>query len=174
MSNIGRVFRSIGLVAPLAGAMLWSLNAAADPSASAAPSAAELRLAGVGINVSDIERSARFYTEVIGLRRAMRAPATGEMRELVLTANGQMGGTILVLAKLDGQPLTPGREGFGRVITNPPDVEAVARRAEAAGFKVTRLPHQPGGPVVAFVEDPDGYRVELYQTAPSPVTPTHP
>ncbi len=125
---------------------------------------AALRVSGVGLNVTNIERSAKFYTEIIGLKTVMRVPMQGETRELVLSASGKIGDeAIVVLAKLDNTPLKAGRQGFGRVITNPPDTMAIVRRAQAAGYKAHVHSTGAGGPVVAMVEDPDGYLVELYQ-----------
>ena len=55
------------------------------------------------------------------------------------------------------------RQGSGRLITTPADARAIVRRAEAAGYTAHIHPSGPGGPIVAMVEDPDGYLVELYQ-----------
>jgi catechol 2,3-dioxygenase-like lactoylglutathione lyase family enzyme len=160
MGDLGRRFSAA--LAVLAASQVGG------PSAWAQQAPA-LQISGVGVNVSDIERSRKFYVEIIGLREALRVPSEGPIHELVLSASGRLGGeAIVVLAKLEGQPLKPGRESFGRIITNPVDTDAVVRRAKAAGYMVSEYPRRPNGPVVAFVEDPDGYRVELYQRAAAP------
>ncbi len=134
-------------------------------TAHAEESKHSVRLTGVGINVSDIARSEKFYTEVLGLKVAMRQPAQGETRELVLSDSGDLKSTLLVLAKLDDKPLAAGRTEYGRVILNPADAASIAKRAEKAGFKPKKLEIPGGGPgpIVYFLEDPDGYHVELYQ-----------
>lgn len=145
-----------------------ALAAALAGGAASAQDAPALRVGGVGLNVADIERSAKFYTGILGLKVAMRVPAQGPTRELVLSASGKVGeDTMVVLAKLDDKPLTPGRQGYGRIITNPDDAMAIVRRAEAAGHKAHIHPTGPGGPIVAMIEDPDGYLVELYQRPPA-------
>lgn len=122
------------------------------------------RVAGVGLNVSDLERSAAFYTACLGLKEIMRVPPGGPTREIVLSLSGAIGETLVVLAKLDEAPLGAGRGGFGRVIMNASDAAAVAARVRAAGFDVEQMEGPAAGPVVFFARDPDGYQVELYQT----------
>jgi catechol 2,3-dioxygenase-like lactoylglutathione lyase family enzyme len=123
-----------------------------------------IRVGGVALNAADMARSETFYTEVIGLKVAIRVPQDGPPMEIALCVSGSLtgGDPFVVLANL-GEPLQPGREGFGRVIINTTDAEAVVRRAADAGFEA--VSHgQPGRPVY-FLTDPDGYRVELYQAS---------
>ena len=154
--------KPIALAKRLSGlALAGALACAAAARAEEAPA---LHVSGVGLNVTDIERSAKFYTEILGLKVALRVPAQGPTHELVLSVSGKVGeDPIVVLAKLDDKPLAAGRQGYGRIITNPADAMAIVRRAEAAGYKAHIHPSGPGGPIVAMVEDPDGYLVELYQ-----------
>lgn len=121
------------------------------------------RVAGVGLNVTDLERSAAFYTGCLGLKEVMRVPPGGPTREIVLSLSGTVDGTLVVLAKLDDAPLGAGRGGFGRVIMNASDAAAVAARARAAGFDVEQMEAPADGPIVFLAQDPDGYQVELYQ-----------
>jgi catechol 2,3-dioxygenase-like lactoylglutathione lyase family enzyme len=145
----------------IVGIFCAGLLLGADVLGAEAP---ELRIKGVGINVSDLDRSVMFYTQAIGLKEIMRVPVDGPTREIVLSDSGNIEDAIVVLAKLDAHPLVSGREGFGRIILNVADANALAKRITAAGHKATLL-HipEPGGPRVYFAEDPDGYLVELYQ-----------
>lgn len=58
-------------------------------------------------------------------------------------------------------------DGFGHVAIGVEDIKAMVERIRAAGGKVVREPGpmKHGGSVIAFVEDPDGYRVELIERA---------
>ena len=56
----------------------------------------------------------------------------------------------------------PGREGFGRVIINTTDAEAIARKARDAGFETKPVSHPGLDRPVFFLTDPDGYRIEAY------------
>jgi catechol 2,3-dioxygenase-like lactoylglutathione lyase family enzyme len=126
-----------------------------------------IKMGGVGLNVADMQRAEAFYTDVVGLKVAIRVPEQGPPMEIALSVSGSLtgGDPFVVLANL-GKPLTPGREGFGRVIINTTDAEAIARRATEAGFAAESL-SQPGpnSRPVYFLTDPDGYQVELYQAS---------
>ncbi|MBV5335611.1 lactoylglutathione lyase, partial [bacterium] len=55
--------------------------------------------------------------------------------------------------------------GYGHIAIGAPDIYAACESLRAAGAKITREPGpmKHGGTVIAFVEDPDGYKVELIQ-----------
>jgi catechol 2,3-dioxygenase-like lactoylglutathione lyase family enzyme len=126
-----------------------------------------IKMGGVGLNVADMQRSEAFYTDVVCLKVAVRVPEHGPPMEIALSVSGEVtaGDPFVVLANL-GEPLTPGREGFGRVIINTTDAEAIARRALAAGFAAKSLAQPgPNSRPVYFLTDPDGYQLELYQAS---------
>jgi len=123
---------------------------------------------GVAINVSDIERSGKYYENIFGLKEVMRVTGhDGKPHELVLSASGKLvDGQAIVLAKADAA--TVGQQAFGRVIFTVTDAHALADRAKSAGFEITQVsePKPPGvAAVVIFLKDPDGYAVELFQPA---------
>ncbi len=124
----------------------------------------------VAINVADLERSEKYYGEVLGFKRAWTYPADGENPiEIGLAAPGGAGtgGAGLILARLNDDPLPEGKGSYGRIVVNTANAKALAKRAEAAGSK-TRFVTIPGDnpPTIVFFNDPDGYEIELYQ-APS-------
>jgi catechol 2,3-dioxygenase-like lactoylglutathione lyase family enzyme len=128
---------------------------------------------GVAVKVSDIERSAKFYRDIIGLKEAMKiASPNGLLRELVLSSSGKLEeSTIVVLYKEDVEHDPKGRQGFGRVILTAADANALASKAKAAGYKIAMVskPKQPNvAASVIFIEDADGYTVELFQPATAP------
>jgi lactoylglutathione lyase len=115
------------------------------------------------IYVSDIEKSERFYTEIIGLKVQTRTEIP-DVHEVVLAAD--VGGGRLQLAERyeNGQAIDHGF-ALWKIYMNVDDCEAVHQRAVDAGFESTmeptRLDRWPV--VVAFILDPDGYSIELVQ-----------
>lgn len=130
----------------------------ADAPASSLPDDVKpIRVSGLGIRVSDLERSKRFYTELLGLKVAARVPAQGEPYEYLLGLTGKVReDTLIVIRKGE---VKPGATEFGSITIVVPDGRKLAERIVAAGYRA-------GRPVVDgtnFVRDPDGYLIELYQ-----------
>ncbi|MCY3622634.1 MAG: VOC family protein [Gammaproteobacteria bacterium] len=124
-------------------------------------------LAQVAMNVADLDRSERYYRDVLGFKRVWEYPPDSAAPiEIGLAAPG--GGAGLVLAHLSDDPLPEGKGRYGRIIVNTADAKALAAKAEAAG-STTRFVTIPGDnpPTIVFFRDPDGYEIELYQ-APRP------
>ncbi|MGZ4682132.1 MAG: VOC family protein [Acidimicrobiales bacterium] len=115
------------------------------------------------IYVSDIERSIRFYTEVIGLELQGRTEID-DVHEAHLAADE--GGGRLQLAERYGDP-QPIDHGFAlwKIYMNVDDCAATHDRAVATGHRSTMPPTRlERWPVtVAFVDDPDGYNIEIIQ-----------
>jgi len=126
-------------------------------------------LGGIGLNVTDSERSKKFYTEVLGMKVALVVPVGDKGSEVVMSMSGKIGHgeSFIVLANI-GPPPGPGKEGFGRVIINTTDAIGIAKRASAGGYKVKKM----GTPEheVYFVSDPDGYQIELYGATAAQLT----
>jgi catechol 2,3-dioxygenase-like lactoylglutathione lyase family enzyme len=115
-----------------------------------------IRVAGVGIRVSDLERSKKFYTEVLGLRVDAKVPAQGEPVEYLLGMTGDVRADTLVIIR-KGE-IKPGATEFGRITIVVPNGRKMAERVAAAGYTPA---HIVDGTNV--VKDPDGYTIELYQ-----------
>lgn len=58
-----------------------------------------IRISGVGIRVSDLERSKRFYTEALGLKVGARVPAQGEAHEYLLGVTGDIRADTLIVIR---------------------------------------------------------------------------
>lgn len=116
-----------------------------------------VRVSGLGIRVSDLERSKRFYTEVLGLKVGAKVPAQGEPHEYLLGLSGNVReDTLIVIRKGE---VKPGATEFGTITIVVPNGRKMAERVVAAGYQTAR-------PIVDgtnFVRDPDGYLIELYQ-----------
>lgn len=147
------------IIAALAVAAL-----AAHPSAVAQTTTSTLedaikpiRISGLGIKVSDLERSKQFYTDVLGLKVGARVPAQGDAVEYLLGMTGDIRADNLIVIR-KGE-IKPGMNEFGSISIVVPNGRAMAERAVAAGYQTAR-------PIVDgtnFIRDPDGYIIELYQ-----------
>jgi catechol 2,3-dioxygenase-like lactoylglutathione lyase family enzyme len=116
-----------------------------------------IRVSGVGIRVSDLERSKRFYTEVLGFKVAAKVPAQGDAHEYLLGLTGNIRQDTLVVIRQGD--VKRGATEFGNIVIVVPDGRKMAERVVAAGYATAR-------PIVDgtnFVKDPDGYVIELYQ-----------
>ena len=115
-----------------------------------------IRVAGLGIRVSDLERSKKFYTEVLGLKVDAKVPAQGEPTEYLLGMTGDIrADTLIVIRKGE---IKPGATEFGSITIVVPNARKMAERVSAAGYPPARIVDGTN-----FVKDPDGYTIELYQ-----------
>ena len=116
----------------------------------------------IAINVADLDRSADFYTRLIGMTELTRHDAPG-MRESILQTEGS-GGPNLLLVRADG-PAEPPEIGTGlsRLAAFVPDLQSVCARLRADDFEVSDPMHVDGDVTVAFVRDPDGFPIELIE-----------
>ena len=120
------------------------------------------RVSGLGLTVSDLERSRKFYTDVLGLTVDAQVPAQGKPVELLLGMTGDTKADTLVVMR-QGE-VVPGAAKFGRIVIVVPDGRKLAERVAAAGFPPARIVDGTN-----IIKDPDGYIIELYQRpAPKP------
>ncbi|MBS0988872.1 lactoylglutathione lyase [Acetobacter okinawensis] len=121
------------------------------------------------VRVRDLERSLAFYT-LLGMHELRRKDVPAGEYTLVFIgfADNAAGQAEIELTYNWGQD--NGYDlgsGFGHFAVGVPDVAAAVERIRAGGGKVVREagPVKFGTTVIAFVEDPDGYRVELIEQA---------
>ena len=146
------------------------LGVTASAAGAQAPAAPDITMSAVALNVSDLARSEKFYIDVLGLERTFRYPADGKLLEVGLSRPGTKGQMSVILAHFNDDPLPEEKARYGRIVVVTTDAKAVAKRATDAGFAARTLSAPPGGSVVIFVTDPDGYQIELYQPAGSAAT----
>nr|WP_298141376.1 lactoylglutathione lyase [uncultured Pseudomonas sp.] len=134
------------------------------------------RLLHTMLRVGDLQRSLRFYTEQLGMRMLRREDYPGERFTLAFVGyEDERAGTVLELThNWDTQAYEPG-SAFGHIALAVTDIHATCSGLEAAGVPIPRAP----GPmaavaagrsqddIIAFIEDPDGYRIELIESAGS-------
>ena len=134
------------------------------------------------ITVSDLPKSYEFYTKVIGLKWALSvgqqqpaAPVAANASqpafiEIPLNFTGSLADPFFVLVQQRGR--TPTREvaGMSWVGFKVPDAAAAVRRVKEAGYEIVREPPSvaAGAMSIGIVHDPDGYSVELIQSANYP------
>jgi catechol 2,3-dioxygenase-like lactoylglutathione lyase family enzyme len=124
----------------------------------------------VGIRVRDLERSTRFYCDGLGLRAGStgRMAAGGTWRELIDPDSG----AVLELNFYPGDP--PYREGdeLDHLGFRVADLDAAVHRLEALGARVRIPAFDEGDERLAFLADPDGVWVELYERRAADIPPT--
>lgn len=116
------------------------------------------------LRVGDLDRSVKFYTEIFGMTELRRRDVPEGKYTLVFLGFGA-GGTELELTYNYGTEAYDVGTGFGHLAFGMPDVYGACDKMRAAGAKITREPGPVkfGTTVIAFVEDPDGYKIELIE-----------
>jgi lactoylglutathione lyase len=126
-----------------------------------------MRMLHTMLRVGDLERSLAFYTDVLGMRLLRRKDyPDGRFTLAFVGYEDEAAGTVIELThNWDTRHYDLGT-GFGHVALGVDDVHATCDSLRAKGAKVVREPGpmKHGGSVIAFIEDPDGYRIELIQT----------
>jgi len=125
-----------------------------------------MRLLHTMLRVGDLERSIAFYTEILGMRLLRRKDYPGGRFTLAFVGYGdESDHTVLELThNWDTSSYDIG-SGYGHIALGVDDIVGVCDQIRAKGGKVVREPGpmKNGTTVIAFVEDPDGYKVELIE-----------
>jgi lactoylglutathione lyase len=118
------------------------------------------------LRVGDLERSLAFYTGPLGMKLLRRHDFPGGRFTLAFVGYGdEKDNTVLELThNWDTKSYELGG-GYGHVALGVPDIHATCAKLREQGVKITREPGpmQHGTTVIAFVEDPDGYKIELIE-----------
>ena len=131
------------------------------------PDTDKFRFLHTMIRVRDLDASLRFYTDLLGMKLLRKRDyPTGEFTLAFVGYGDEGSNTVIELTHNWGQaePYDLG-SAFGHLAVGVPDVYKTCERLAAAGVKIPRPagPMAHGGSVIAFIEDPDGYRIELVQ-----------
>ena len=121
------------------------------------------------LRVGDLQRSIAFYTDIIGMEllRTTERPDQGYSLAFVAFGGGNANGEAeLELTYNHGVSDYDLGSAYGHIALGVDDVAATCERIRAAGGNVTREagPVKGGKTIIAFVEDPDAYKIELIQT----------
>ena len=120
------------------------------------------------IRVGNLDRSVKFYTELLGMKELRRRDVPDGKYTLVFLGygdgNAEGQGEIELTYNYGVEKYEQGN-AFGHLAVGLPDVAGACEKVRAGGGKVTREagPVKFGTTIIAFVEDPDGYKIELIQ-----------
>ena len=126
-----------------------------------------MRLLHTMLRVGDLDRSIAFYIEVLGMRLLRRHDyPEGKFTLAFVGFQDEAEGAVIELTHNWGVESYELGNGYGHIALEVPDAYAACDAIKARGGKVTREagPMKHGSTVIAFVEDPDGYKIELIQS----------
>lgn len=125
-----------------------------------------MRMLHTMIRVGDLDRSIAFYTDVLGMRLLRRKDYPGGKFTLAFVGYGdESDHTVLELTYNWGVERYDQGTAFGHIAIEVDDAAHACVEVAAKGGKVVRPagPMQHGGTVIAFIEDPDGYKIEFIE-----------
>jgi lactoylglutathione lyase len=119
------------------------------------------------LRVLDLDKSIDFYTRHLGMKLLRRTDyPTGEFTLAFVGYGNEKDNSVIELTHNWGQkePYSIG-SGFGHLAIGVPDIYGICEGLAKEGIKIPRPPGpmKHGGSVIAFIEDPDGYKIELIQ-----------
>ncbi|MGC8475802.1 MAG: lactoylglutathione lyase [Acetobacteraceae bacterium] len=118
------------------------------------------------LRVGDLQRSVDFYCKGFGMTELRRRDVPDGKYTLAFVGYGpEESHTVIELTYNYGTDHYEMGSAFGHLAIGVPDVAATTEKLRAMGAKVTREPGPVkfGTTIIAFVEDPDGYKIELVQ-----------
>jgi lactoylglutathione lyase len=120
------------------------------------------------LRVGNLDRSVAFYTQLLGMKELRRRDVPDGKYTLVFLGYGEgnkEGQAEIELTYNYGVDTYEIGTAFGHLAVGVPDVKAACEAVRAGGGKVTREagPVKFGTTIIAFVEDPDGYKIELIE-----------
>ena len=119
------------------------------------------------LRVSDMESSISFYTELLGMELLRKQEFPGGKFTLAFVGYGsEESNTVIELTyNWKQSKLYDLGDGYGHIALGVPDIHSTCDQLRTAGAKIVRDPGpmKHGTTVIAFVEDPDGYKIELIE-----------
>ena len=125
-----------------------------------------MRLLHTMLRVGDLDRSLAFYTEVLGMRLLRRSDyPEGRFTLAFVGYQDERDGAVIELTHNWDTAQYDLGNAFGHLAIAVPDAAAACEAIRARGGRVVREagPMKHGTTVIAFAEDPDGYRIELIE-----------
>jgi lactoylglutathione lyase len=125
-----------------------------------------MRILHTMLRVGDLQRSIDFYTKVLGMNLLRTTERPEQKYSLAFVGYGtNPDHAELELTYNHGVDSYEMGSAYGHIAIGVADVHAACDRIRAAGGNITRAPGpvQGGSTVIAFVTDPDGYKIELIQ-----------
>lgn len=125
-----------------------------------------MRILHTMLRVGDLDRSIGFYTEVLGMKLLRRKDyPEGKFTLAFVGYGGEADHAVLELTYNWGVEHYDLGAGFGHIAVEVDDAHAACEEVAKKGGKVIRPagPMQHGSTILAFIEDPDGYKIEFIQ-----------
>ena len=125
-----------------------------------------MRILHTMLRVGELDRAIAFYTEVLGMKVLRTTDRPEQKYKLAFVGYGdESSGAVLELTYNYGVGTYDIGDGYGHVAIEVPDAAAACAAVRAKGGNVTRDagPVKGGTTVIAFVQDPDGYKIELIE-----------
>ena len=121
------------------------------------------------LRVMDLDKSLDFYTRLLGMNLIRKRDyPTGKFTLAFVGYGDEEDSTVVELThNWEQKEAYPMGGAFGHLAIGVPDVYKTCEQLGAAGVKIPRPagPMAHGGSVIAFIEDPDGYKIELIERA---------
>lgn len=127
-----------------------------------------MRVLHTMIRVGNLDESIAFYTEVLGMNVIRKSDyPEGKFTNVFVGYGDEEAGATIELTYNYGVESYEVGTGFGHIAIAVPDAYAACAEIKRRGGKVTREagPMKHGTTVIAFAEDPNGYKIELIQRA---------
>ncbi len=130
-----------------------------------------LRILYTMLRVADLERSVTFYRDVLGMQELRRENFTAGRFTLVFMGYGENQAMVELTYNWDQNDYELGT-AYGHIALAVNDMHAICKQFRQANVKIVREPGPMTYPVdetghrevIAFIEDPDGYQIELIET----------
>ncbi|MBQ4677406.1 lactoylglutathione lyase [Aeromonas hydrophila] len=123
-----------------------------------------MRILHTMLRVGDLQRSIDFYTRVLGMKLLRKSENSEYKYTLAFVGYGdEKDDAVIELTYNWGVSEYELGSAYGHIALEADDIYATCEALRAAGAKITREPGpvKGGTTVIAFVEDPDGYKIEL-------------
>ena len=119
------------------------------------------------LRVVDMDRTLAFYCGHLGMTIAIDRRDPDGYRNVFVGCGVATGGPVLEFGARPGLMPNTGSEGFDHIALETTDVQDLCERLRAAGVVIQRdVKRAQSGALIAIIEDPDGYRIELIQPNP--------
>ena len=125
-----------------------------------------MRILHTMLRVGNLEKSLTFYTQILGMKLLRRKDyPDGKFTLAFVGYQDEASGAVLELTHNWDTPSYNLGEGFGHIAIEVDDAYQACENTKKLGGKVTREagPMKHGTTVIAFIEDPDGYKIEFIQ-----------